>query len=207
MGSEGRVAFITEGTGPRCRELCLELAKRGFMIGFAHDDSDEVSDRLCREIESAGSEAVSRRVEKFAAGDLSAAVIETAEKFGGIDVLIHPCMLQPPLDEGGLVLDLDEEDWDDAMNRGARGFFLSCKYALPYLINRPRAGILALSAIPRAPLGASLAVYAANCALRASVEHMSRETTLFGISITYREIRDEPGWLEDLMTAPGIAVA
>jgi 3-oxoacyl-[acyl-carrier protein] reductase len=186
MGIGNGVTFITEGT--RVAELCIALARRGSRIGFTYEEDVNTADRIIKESEVAGSEAVACPVKNLSPGDLSAAIVETAERFGGLDTLIYASGFQRPHADGELILDLDEEDWDDAINSGPKGFFLSCKYALPYLISSQSAGIIALDATPE---GSNIATHSASRALRAAAEYLGDESSQYGISVTCLKIADD----------------
>jgi NAD(P)-dependent dehydrogenase (short-subunit alcohol dehydrogenase family) len=92
---------------------------------------------------------------------------------------------------GGMLLDLDGEDWDSAMNRGAKGFFLVCKFALPYLICREGSRIVAIDPSDSGSKEPGLLEGVSKRALLAALEHISKELSNYGISAEYRVISGE----------------
>ncbi|MDR3254354.1 MAG: SDR family oxidoreductase [Synergistaceae bacterium] len=204
---DGKTAFVTNGTDENCAKLCCALAVRGFSVAFTHEaDADAASD-LASRIESAGVAALPFVVKNFGAvrseglrlaEELSVAVVETAERFGGIDALFY--FAPPASASAAMLLDLDDEDWDVAMDRGAKGFFLSCKYALPYLISREGSSVTALDARGADEDGEKpgLADLASREALRVVVEDIADELSAYGISTVYKKISGY-GWIDELL--------
>lgn len=191
-----KTALIVEGGNSRCRELCLACAEQGFDIGFTYSGDREDADALVREIAALGAEASAFEVSRFAASELAEAVVQTAERLGGIDVLVYCNVREQGYEtEGKLVLDLDEEDWDVAFARGAKGFFLVCKYALPYLIGRPGARIVAVDSNPPGCGDCALSEYVASRALHAAAEHIATEVSYYGVSATAKLLEEMRGWI------------
>ncbi len=192
MMDDGRVAFVTEGTDPRCVEICTALARAGYAVAFTYSGDARAAEDLKGAIEALGVRALAHEVKRFDASDLSNAVIGTAETLGGADLLVYfGGMPEDYETEGSLTLDLDEADWDEAMNRGVRGFFLCCKYILPYLISRPGARIIAVDTKPHDGGACNLAEFVASRALHAAVERISTEMSFYGVSVACKKISDD----------------
>ena len=190
-----RVAFACGGTGDDFRRLCAALGKNGFDVSFTYDDEGDAQ-VLSAEIEASGVRSMRSRLAAYSAEELSTAIVETAEQMGGIDLLVYMGELPEGYEtDGKLLLDLDENDWDIAMNRTARGFFLACKYALPYLIGRQGARIVAVDANPEGCEGGperSLTAFAASRTLKAACEHLETELSHYGIAAAYLPACNNP---------------
>lgn len=111
--------------------------------------------------------------------ELSSAVVDTAEETGGIDELVF--VWRAGADGERLALDLEAADWDDAMERGPRAFFLACKYAVPYLVSRP--GSRVTLAMPRVDAPMDAASAASRAALEETASRLSCELAPFGVSV------------------------
>lgn len=195
--SETKVAFVTEGTAEGCSDICRELAKKNYSVCFTYSGDAEEAESLKAAIESCGVSSMAFPVKNFDAPELSSAIVETAEKLGGADLLVYFGDMPHDYEaEGGLALDLDETDWDEAMNRGVRGFFLCCKYIVPYLIGRQGAQIVAVDTKPHDCGECSLAEFVASRALHAAVERISTEMSFYGLSASCKKISDD--WLSEL---------
>ena len=192
-----KIAFVTEGTASRCRDVCTALARAGYAVAFTHGGDAGEAEGLKAEIEALGVRSLAYEVEKFDASGLSNAVIGTAESLGGVDLLVYFGDVPEDYEAGGeLTLDLDEADWDEAMNRGVRGFFLCCKYVLPYLVGRPGSRIVAVDTKPYDCGACNLAEFVASRALHAAVERMSTEMSFYGVALGCKKISDD--WLGEL---------
>jgi NAD(P)-dependent dehydrogenase (short-subunit alcohol dehydrogenase family) len=198
MEESAKVAFAVGGTDPACMDLCVELADLGYKICFADRGEGENLDSQGGRMK-AGLVSLLFPMKKFTAPNLSAAIVDTAEKFGGIDTLVY--QYNPRFKPSGadMLLDIDEEDWDEAMNSGAKGFFLTCKFILPYLISRAPSTIIVLDTQnPSLAEETRLTEYVAVRALDALLEHMSEEVSQYGISIIRKTVGNGREWLGDV---------
>lgn len=195
-----RVAFACGGTGKDFRSLCAALAANGYAVSFTYDE-EAAAETMTAEIEAAEGDSMASRLSAYSSEELSAAIVETAERMGGIDLLLYMGELPEDYEaDGKLLLDLDENDWDISLGRVARGFFLSCKFALPYLISRPGARVVAVDAYSGECRGAgerSLTSFVASSALKAAVEHLETELSHYGVAAEYRTICE--GWIGEIV--------
>jgi 3-oxoacyl-[acyl-carrier protein] reductase len=185
MTGNGKIAFVY-ADGPRCEEICLHLARNGYDVGFARRSDGSGAD-LAGRIESLGARPVACQIEKPGAEELSRSVIAVAEELGGIDLLVFSARM-PDAPADALLLDLDESDWDGAMDE-ARAFFLLCKYALPYLINKGNSRVIVIGS-SRGGSAASLPGYVMSHALEAASRRVADEFPEFGVSVLYNDITD-----------------
>lgn len=172
-GTSRPVVFIAGG-GDRL-EICRAFSEKGYYVSATFSgDKSELGN-----------------VVQFACGagdltpsDLSSAIVDTAEQLGGIDAAVW-AMERPSGGDGWdkMLLDLDASDWDSAMSRGARGAFLMCKFALPYLISRPGARIIFLEPDPISDNGRDVAEETASRALDALAGRLTHELSVHGIKV------------------------
>lgn len=195
MHPERKVVLVA-GTAedPRVRGFCHGLARNGYALAFVNFGDREAADALLAEIATGEGDAALWDTDPPSSEAISAAVVGTAETMGGIDRVVY-CGAGPNPDmQGKLLLDLDEEDWDGAMARGSKAFFLLCKYALPYLISRPGADILLLDPMPAACETCSLSEYVASAAMEAAVRHLATELAQYGIAATHIRTQEIADW-------------
>jgi 3-oxoacyl-[acyl-carrier protein] reductase len=198
------IAFVTDGTNKFSRELCRLLARRGFSVSFTYGGPEEEAEIMRDELQALGAMSVCQPVRDFTAPELSAAVIDAAERLGGIDALFYVSGHHDMEEEGDkLLLDLDYAEWDGAMAAGARGFFLSCKYAMPYLVSSGCGRILALDASWRRAYAQNLVEYVSSASLRAAAKFISRELSNYGVSAVYRQISGDENWAGIIMEEAG----
>ncbi|MDR1471627.1 MAG: SDR family NAD(P)-dependent oxidoreductase [Synergistaceae bacterium] len=197
-------AFVTNGTGKFSRELCRLLARRGFSVSFTYGGPEEEARAIEGELRALGAVSICLPVKDFSAPELSGAVIETAERLGGIDSLFY---VFGHRDEEGeddkMLLDLDYVEWDSVMAGGERGFFLSCKYALPYLVSSARARVWALDAFQYGASSQNLAEYVSSLSIENMVAFISRELSNYGVPALYRRISEDENWASGIMEESG----
>jgi NAD(P)-dependent dehydrogenase (short-subunit alcohol dehydrogenase family) len=186
MTAENGKAVFVYGDESSCEEICLHFARNGGKVGFVCR-SDASASRLKDSIGPTGAQAVASVAERPGAEELSRAVIAVAEAFGGIDLLVF-ARRKPDAALGTLLLDLDESDWNGAMDE-ARAFFLICKYALPYLMNGENSGVVVIDG-NGADATQSLPDLASGKALEAAAGRIADELSGYGVSVSYERIPD-----------------
>jgi NAD(P)-dependent dehydrogenase (short-subunit alcohol dehydrogenase family) len=151
MGREAAIVFSAEG-GRVCvadvdRELAEETASRcsGDAFAFAVNVADEA--------------------------EVVAMYAETAERFGGVDVLYNNAGISPADDAS--VLDTTVEAWQRVQDVNAKGVFLCCKHGIPHLLRRGGGSVINVASFV-AILGAATSQISYT-ASKGAVLAMSRE--------------------------------
>ncbi len=126
---DGKVAVITGAGGGMGREAALLFAAEGARVCVADVDADaavqtaaDVGDAFAFKVDVADSASVERMMR------------ETAERFGGIDVLYNNAGISPADDAG--ILETEPDAWDRVQAVNAKGVFLCCKHGIPHLLER-----------------------------------------------------------------------
>jgi NAD(P)-dependent dehydrogenase (short-subunit alcohol dehydrogenase family) len=127
---DGKVAVITGAGGGMGREAAILFSGEGAHVCAADVDSRAVEETvsLCP------GEAFA--VEVDVADEVRVAVTyeQTAERFGGIDVLYNNAGISPGDDAS--VLETTVEAWQRVQDVNAKGVFLCCKHGIPHLLKR-----------------------------------------------------------------------
>lgn len=162
---------------------------------FALGGDEKRVEGLRSALSSAGVDAVTRVLEDYSASEISQAVIEAEEALGSIGLLVYaPAGLEAG--ESLMLLDIDEQEWDSVMNRRLKGFFLSCKFALPYLMGEENPCILLVMPAEPPMGGCGPHVFAANAAGRAVAAHMAGELADYGVRVLAAGEGDD--WLKEI---------
>jgi NAD(P)-dependent dehydrogenase (short-subunit alcohol dehydrogenase family) len=114
MGREAAVVFSAEGAKVCAADVDESVA--------------EESASLCE------GDAFAIRANVADEGDVERMYRETAERFGGIDVLYNNAGISPGDDAS--VLDTSVEAWQRVQDVNTKGVFLCCKHGIPYLLER-----------------------------------------------------------------------
>ena len=123
----GKVALITGGGGALGRASALRFAEEGARVVIADSDLERAN-AVAAEI---GADAIAVQADVTQPEDCAAMVNAAQERFGRLDVVFANAGI------GGeriAFVDLPIQEWDRVMNVNLRGIALSCKAAVPALI-------------------------------------------------------------------------
>ena len=124
----GKVAVVTGGAGGIGRETARRFAEEDARVCIA-DLADEPGQEAASEIDGLYVHA-----DVTDEGDVERMYRETAERFGGIDVLFNNAGISPSDDAS--ILDTGLEAWQRVQDVNLKSVFLCCKYGMPYLLER-----------------------------------------------------------------------
>ena len=169
----GRHALVTGGGAGIGRAIARRLAMAG--AGVAVVDLDvEAAEEVAEELRNSGGEALAIEADVSNEGAVNAAIQETAEGFGGLDVLVN---------NAGIVIiksfaETSLEDWDRTFNVNLRSLFLTCRAALPHLRKSSAGAIVNIASM---------------AALRYTVPHVPYAATKGGVVSFTRDLAFELG--------------
>lgn len=144
---EGRTFFITGASRGIGRAMALRFASEGANIVIAaksdtpHPDLPHTIHSVAEEVESAGGQALAFKVDVRFEDQIEDAVIQAANHFGGIDVLINNASAI----QVALTPDVAPKRYDLMMDVNVRGSFMAVQACLPYLKASEHAHILTMS--------------------------------------------------------------
>ena len=128
---DGKTALITGGTAGIGRASANLLAREGARVAIT-GRNEERGREVVREIGEAGGKASFIVSDVRFPDECRAAVDETLERYGRVDVLFNNAGLYYPR----TVLECTEEEWDRTIDSSLKGAFLMSKYTLPSMIER-----------------------------------------------------------------------
>ena len=167
-----KTAIVTGGGGASAggsgRYIAHKLADQGYFIVVWDIDDDMGIDTLSF-LKLRNKRAAYVHCDVTKEEQVKEAVAQTVEHTGRIDVLVNNAFwhadVQPPLHEVSL------EDWDKHIDVNLKSVFLSCKYAIPHMLEQDKSVIVNIgtTGARRGELG-----YAAYAAANAGVESLTR---------------------------------
>ena len=144
---EGRVAIITGGCGDVGIETAKLFSKEGAKILIA-DMNDEVGEKLVKELNDDGGEAVFYHVDVTKEDEIQAYVNQCVDVFGKLDTLINIACITGV--ETGYIHETTAEMFDKDVSINFKSVFLFTKYALPELRKNERSTVVNFSAVSAA---------------------------------------------------------
>ena len=147
MSLKGKTLFITGGSRGIGLAIALKAATEGANIAIAaktvepHPKLEGTIHTAAAEIAKAGGRALPLAVDVRDDAAVQAALDETAEKFGGIDVVVNNASAIQLTSAAAT----DMRRYDLMQQINARGTFMVSKFAIPYLVRAENPHILMLS--------------------------------------------------------------
>src|SRR5688500_16852316 len=126
---DGKVVVITGAAGGIGREAALLFSEEGARVCVADvvEESGEQTASECRD-------AFFFRVDVTDPASVEEMYKQTAERYGGVDVLYNNAGIMPA--EDASILETESEAWQRVLDVNAMGVFLCCKYGIPHLLER-----------------------------------------------------------------------
>ena len=124
---DGKVAVITGAGGGMGREAALLFCEEGAQVCVADVDADAAEKTAA----DAG-DAFATRVDVSDSDSVREMYEQTAERYGGIDVLYNNAGISPPDDDSILVTEPDA--WQRVQDVNTKGVYLCCKHGIPHLL-------------------------------------------------------------------------
>lgn len=188
-----RVALVTGGARGIGKAIALRLAGDGAKVGIV--DLADSGAATAREIQDA-----TGRVAVFVKADISkeaearAAVADVEAALGPVDILIN----NAGITRDGLMLVMDESDWDAVLAVNLKGAFLMSKAVLRGMIKRRRGSIVSISSVVGRRGNAGQVNYsAAKAGLIGLTKSLAREVASRNVRVN----AVAPGYIETEMTA------
>ena len=189
----GKVALITGGARGIGFEAARRMHQRGASVAVVDLDVEEAREAA----ERIGERTIGIGADVTDAGALLAAVAQTVERFGALDVAIANAGIAP---EGATTRTMPPEEWEKVIDVNLLGVWNTVRAALPQISER-NGQIVLIASVAAFMNGTMLSPYAAS---KAAVEALGRplrvELAPFGASATVAYF----GWVETEMVRQGL---
>lgn len=128
-GLEGKVALVTGASQGLGRALALAYAREGARLVINARSEGSIRP-VAEEVESLGAQVLAVPADIAESESVDRLVSQTAERFGGIDVLVNNAGLLGPRVK---IEEFPEDEWRRVIEANLTGSFLVSKAAIPYL--------------------------------------------------------------------------
>ena len=127
---EGKVALISGGDSGIGRAVAVHFAREGAEVAIVYLEEDEDAERTSKMVENEKASCVLVRTDISAEKGCRAAVNETIDAFGKLDILVNNAARQDPRDS---LEALDEAQWRRTFETNLDSYYRTTRYALPHL--------------------------------------------------------------------------
>ncbi len=166
MELENRIAIVTGAARGIGRGVALELARAGCHVAVGdlldRSEIESAAEETVTEIESLGRRALALSCDVSLEADCEALVEATRGRLGGLDVLVCNAGIM----QIGGVSDISGEQWKRVIDVNLTGTFLTCRAALPTMLEQGRGAIVNI---------------ASTTGLRAGAERVAYSSSKFGV--------------------------
>jgi len=147
----GKVVVVTGAAAGIGRATAMRFASEGCRVA-AWDVNDAGHDQLVRELSSLGGEALFRKTDVCDPQGVEAAVQETVQRWGAIDVLVNNAGITRDSQlvkwkEGTLAGTMTDDAFDLVISINLKGVFLCSRAVVPHMIRKGSGVILNASSI------------------------------------------------------------
>jgi NAD(P)-dependent dehydrogenase (short-subunit alcohol dehydrogenase family) len=139
MRLKDKVSIITGAGSGMGRVAALRFAAEGSRVIVA-DVQGAAAEETVRQVRAAGGESYSATVDISTEDGAKEMVDLAIRRYGQIDVLYNNAGIMPEADHS--VIDTPVEAWDQVMAVNVRGVYLSCKHAIPHMLERRKGSII-----------------------------------------------------------------
>jgi 3-oxoacyl-[acyl-carrier protein] reductase len=176
---EGKIALITGGSRGIGAAIAKRLAADGANVAITYTKGADAAASVVKEIERAGRKAIAIRADAADADAVVAAVEDTVETFGRLDVLVNNAGTAIPKTFEQTTL----EEMDRVIDINVRGVFVATQAALKHMKDGGRI-ITIGSAVGERVLVPGLVAYSATKgAVKIFTQALSRELGSRGITV------------------------
>ncbi|MFN2201919.1 MAG: SDR family NAD(P)-dependent oxidoreductase [Caldilineaceae bacterium] len=184
---EGRVAIITGAAHGIGRATAERFSAEGARVAVA--DIDEVlGNKTVAEIEAAGGIARFVQTDVGVHEQVRHMVESIVEEWGRLDILVNNAYTSAR----GSVVDVEEADWDRAMDVNLKAIFLAAKYAFPHMQRAGGGAIVNTASVHGMMAWPNGATYDT---AKAAVINLTRQMAIDGGPLGIRVNAVAPGWI------------
>lgn len=167
--TDGKVAFVTGGARGLGRAIAIRLATEGADIalfdicrdveglGYSLSDLAEL-EATAGEVRAAGRRVLTLAGDVRRAADMKAAIERTVGDLGGLDIVVANAGVLTV----GYAWELSEDEWDAVIGVNLTGAWITAKYSIPRLMERPAGRLIFISSAAGLAGRSKLAHYCAS---------------------------------------------
>ena len=161
LGLKGKVALVTGGSKGIGKGVARGLLEEGAKVAICARTKADLDTAAAELAKATGGEVLAVAGDLTREADVQKIVDTTVGRFGRIDVLVNNAGAAP----GGLLLDLSEEQWQQALQLKFMGYVRCMKAVIPHMLKQGGGRIVNIVGSDGVkPIGIELTPSAANAA-------------------------------------------
>lgn len=191
---QGKKALVTGASRGIGRAIALKFAQEGADVAFTYLSSAEKAKALEEELKKEGVKVVGYRSDAAQYSSAEELINQVTAEFGGIDILVN----NAGITRDGLLMRMNEEQWDEVINTNLKSVFNLTKAAVRVFMKQRSGSIINITSVVGISGNAGQANYAAS---KAGVIGFTKSVAL---ELGSRNIRCNalaPGFIETEMTS------
>lgn len=142
MDLQEKIAVVTGGSGGIGGACSLELARRGATVIVNYYRGKSEAQAIVRQIKEEGGNAVALQGDVASMQDMQRLAEYIGNEYGRLNFLVN----NAGMIRDRLLLDMEENDWDEVIRTNLKGVFVTTKTLLPFLFGE-RGSIVNVSSI------------------------------------------------------------
>ena len=175
-----RVVLVTGGGRGIGEAISVIFGKNGDIVVVNYLSNEKRAREVVAKIKEADGEAIALKADISRHDEAFRMIDDIVEKYGRLDVLVNNAGMA----KGGLLMLLDEKDWDSVINANLKGVFNCCKAAVRQMIAQKKGIIINVSSLSGITGLAGQSDYsAAKGGVIAFTKAIAKELAQFGILV------------------------
>ncbi len=175
MSLEGKVAYVTGGSGGLGRVHCLILAKNGADVAMTANRNLDKAEAVAEEVRALGRKAFAVKVDLADEKEVQESVEKVQKELGSVDILVNNAAFG--IVRAVTIVKMNREDWDRDLSVNLTGPFNTIKAAMPGMIEKNWGRIINVSSVTGTLGGFGQCSYAAT---KAGMIGLSKTVALEG---------------------------
>ena len=159
MSLDGKVAFVTGGSGGLGRVHSLVLAQNGADVAMTANTNLEKAEAVAEEVTKLGRKALPVKVDISDESEVADAVAKVKQELGPVDILVNNAAFG--IVRAVTIVKMDKKDWDRDLAVNLGGAFNCIKAVMPDMAEKQWGRIINVSSVTGILGGMGQASYAA----------------------------------------------
>jgi NAD(P)-dependent dehydrogenase (short-subunit alcohol dehydrogenase family) len=179
LGLKGRVAIVTGGARGIGGNIVEGFVKEGAHVVIS-DILQEEARALAKKLTRDGAKALAVKTDVSRKADADNLAAVTMKEFGRIDILVNAAGIV----RDKLLVDIEEEEWDQVLDINAKGVYLVSRAVVPHMIVAKQGKIVNMSSRAGKDAQAGLSHYAASkFAIIGITQALAKELAPYNINV------------------------